>query len=115
MTNSEIRQRYREQIFRITELNAEWIKQGLSVKERAEAAWRHRRAARLAARAMMSDRREAELLRARDLKIYGNPDGPTYEFLIAKMIEAGLAGNAVYEAIIAGSIRTDADTDNRFG
>lgn len=57
---------------------------------------------------MMTDPAEVELLRARDLTAYGNPDGPTFEFLVEKLKEAGLEANAAYEAIVEGSYRTNA-------
>lgn len=53
-------------------------------------AWRIRHRARLQARSMMAD-----------------PDGPTFEFLVEKLIKAGLEGDAIYEAIIEGAYRTD--------
>jgi len=55
----------------------------------------------------MPDRRERELLRARDIEKYGSPDGPSFEFLMARLKDAGLEGDDAYEAIIAGSFRTD--------
>lgn len=106
-TNSEIRQWYLERVAAITDLNQAWIRRGLSAKERAERAWRIRSEARRAARSMMPDRRERELLRARDIEKYGSPDGPSFEFLMARLKDAGLEGDDAYEAIIAGSFRTD--------
>jgi hypothetical protein len=41
-----------------------------------------RHTARLEARAMMADPTEVELLRARDMALYGNADGPTFAFLV---------------------------------
>ena len=84
---------------------------GLSVRERAEKAWSMRHAAR----AMMTDPGEVELLRRRDLAIYGNPDGPTFEFLVEQGVKTGLAEHAVYEAIIEAAYRTDMGLNRRFG
>lgn len=56
---------------------------------------------------MMADPREVELLRARDTSQYGKPDGPTFEFLVQRLMNAGLKGDAVYDAIVDGSHRTD--------
>jgi hypothetical protein len=56
---------------------------------------------------MMADPREVDLLQARDVSQYGNPDGPTFEYLVQQLTNAGLEGDAVYEAIIEGSYRTD--------
>ena len=106
-TNAEIRQWYLEQVARIPELNEQWLQQGFSMKERAEMAWRIRHEARLQARLMMADPLEVELLRERDMVMYGKPEGPTFEFLVEKLIKAGLEGDAIYEAIIEGAYRTD--------
>ncbi len=67
-----------------------------------------RRDARLEARAMMANPAEVELLRQRDIAEYGNSDGPAFEFLVEKLKQAGLEGEAVYEAIINGSYHTNA-------
>jgi len=64
---------------------------------------------------MMADKREREQLRARDLKKFGSPDGPSFEFLIARLKHAGLEGDAAYEAIIDGSYRTDMAIDRLLG
>jgi hypothetical protein len=82
-TNAEIRQWYLERISHIRELNQQWMAAGLAARERAQEAWHFRHTARLEARAMM-DPTEAELLRARDLAVYGYPDGPTFEYLVER-------------------------------
>lgn len=114
-TNAEVRKWYLQQVGRRPELNKRWVEQGMSARERAEAAWRIRHDARVAARAMMANRTEVELLRQRDMAEYGNADGPTFEFLVAKLKQAGLERDAVYEAIIDGSYRTDAGLNSRLG
>jgi hypothetical protein len=106
-TNAEIRRWYLEQVAYIPELNKQWLEQGLPLRERAEAAWRIRHEARLKARAMMADPAEVELLQERDMAEYGNRDGPTFEFLVKQLQENGLKGDAVYNAIIEGSYRTN--------
>ncbi|MBI3426745.1 MAG: hypothetical protein HY011_27770 [Acidobacteria bacterium] len=99
----------------IPALNEQWVQQGLTALERAEAAWRIRHEARIAARALMADAVEVELLRARDVAKYGNPDGPAFEYLVERGKEAGLAGDALYEALIAGSYRTNEGVNKKFG
>lgn len=64
---------------------------------------------------MMADLREVELLRARDIGQYGNPDGPTFEFLVQRLSSVGLEGDSVYEAMIEGSYRTDPSTGGDCG
>jgi hypothetical protein len=114
-TNAEIRQWYLEQAARIPELNEQWLQQGFSVEERAEMAWRIRHEARLQARSMMADPLDVELLRERDRVLYGSPYGPTFEFLVEKLVKAGLEGDAIYEAIIEESYRTDAGINKLLG
>ena len=114
-TNVEIRQWYVEQVSPIPELNQPWLAAGLSAQERAERAWRMRHTARLEARAMMADPTEVELLRARDMALYGNADGPTFAFLVEHGRRAGLTEQAIYEAIIEGAYRTSVGLKRRFG
>ena len=102
-----------EQVAQILELNKLWLAQKLSAKERAKMAWQIRRDGRLKARSMMVDSEEVEMLRARDTAEYGDADGPTFEFLVNECGKAGLKGNAVYEAIIEGSYRTDKGINKR--
>jgi hypothetical protein len=114
-TNTEIRQWYLDRVATIPNLNQEWIEQGLSGRERAKAAWRIRHEARLQARSMMANPAEVELLRARDMAKYGNPDGPTFDFLVERLREAELAEDEVYEAIIDHSYKTDAELNKKLG
>jgi hypothetical protein len=114
-TNAEIREWYLKEVAVIHDLHKQWLAQGLSAKERARRAWRIRHDARLKARAMMADREEVEMLEVSDTIEYGRPDGPTFEFLVKKCREAGLKGNAVYEAIIEGSYRTNRGVNKKFG
>ena len=62
-----------------------------------------RQDARLNGRYMMQDRFEVAALRDRDNKRYGNPDGPTFEHMVAYGRENGLTGDRVYEGIIESS------------
>lgn len=114
-TNAEIRQWYVEQVSPIPDLNQQWLAEGLLARERALKAWSIRHTARLDARAMMADPTEVELLRARDLAIYGNTDGPTFEFLVEQGRRAGLEEQANYGAIIEGAYRTNVGINRRFG
>ena len=114
-TNAEIRRWYLEQIAQVNQLNEQWLAQGLSAKERAKRAWQIRHDARLAARAMMPDSDEVEDLRQRDIAEYGNPDGPTFAYLVQEWRKAGLTADAVYIAIIEGARRTNSGTDKKLG
>lgn len=64
---------------------------------------------------MMQNPSEVEFLRLRDIVKYGTPDGPTFEYLVAELESEGLSGNAVFEAIIKGSYRTNAGFDKLLG
>jgi hypothetical protein len=114
-TNAEIRRWYLERVAQVPQLNEQWLARGLSAKERAKKAWQVRHDARLEARAMMADSEEVEDLRQRDLVEYGDPDGPTFEFLVEECREADLEGDAVYVAIIEGARRTNKRTDQKLG
>jgi hypothetical protein len=113
-TNADIRKWYLEQVAQVRELNEQWLAQGLSAKARAKKAWQFRHDARLKARAMMAKPEEVEDLRERDLAEYGNPDGPTFEFLVREWREAGLTGDAIYIAIIEGARRTNKGVNGSF-
>lgn len=110
MTNGEIRAWYQERIAQISKLNAEWISQGISLKDRADRAWRIRHDARIEARWMMENPIEIEDLRERDRRLYGNPDGPTFDQLVEDNHRRGLEGDEVYEQII-GSQTTNREVN----
>jgi|ERR1700686_1651969 len=114
-TNAEIREWYLKEVALVPELNKQWLAQGLSPKARAKRAWRIRHEARMQARAMMADPEEVEMLEARDIVEYGRADGPTFEFLVKECRNVGLRGNAVYEAIIVGSYRTNRGVNEKLG
>jgi hypothetical protein len=62
----------------------------------------------------MENFRDVENLRNRDFKIYGNPNGPTFEFLVEKARKLGLKGDKIYAAIIEDSWVTNPDINGRF-
>jgi RHS repeat-associated protein len=115
MTNEEIRQWYNDEVSRIPELNKGWIEEGWSVEERAQAAYEIRHDARMKAREMMTNPDEVEMLRARDLEKYGNPDGPTFESLVDYYSEKGYEGDALYEKIIERSYETSPEYNRKYG
>ena len=105
---------YKDHVSRIEKLNVQWKSEGILIAVRAKMAWQIRHEARLIARDMMRDIREVEMLRARDLQLYGNFDGPTFEFLIKKAEELGLTGDNIYEWIIEGAQRTNPGINRGF-
>jgi hypothetical protein len=114
-TNVEIRLWYHEQIANILVLSKQWLSKDVSALERAKRAWQMRYDARLKARSFMDDPLQVDQLRKRDLQLYSNPDGPTFEFLCERLKEKGLEGNAIYEEIILLSTRTNAEVDKKLG
>jgi hypothetical protein len=114
-TDAEIRQWYTDQVAKIPELNAKWLEEGLSAEARAKRAYAVRHKARLDARAMMSSQTAVRALRARDRVKYGNPDGPSFEYLVKRNKAKGLTGDAVFEAIIGSARRTNKAVNDRLG
>jgi hypothetical protein len=115
MSNQEVRQWYLSQVSKIPFLCEEWTKRGVSAEQCARRAWQLRHDARLKAREMMENPKEVKLLQDRDMKFYGSPDGPTFEFLVEEAGKLGLKGDKMYEAIVADSFTTNADIDKKFG
>lgn len=106
-SDAEIRSWYNERVATIPAQNQGWIAEGLSAEQRARRAYEIRHQARIEARERMSNRREVAGLRARDRLKYGDPDGPSFEYLVEKNRERGLEGDAVYEAIIESAAQTN--------
>lgn len=115
-TDQEIRSYYLEITASIPSLNEGWKKSGLNAEKRAHLAYEIRHNARLTSRAMMADQDYVQNeLRPRDMQKYGNPDGPTFEWLVEKEAAGGLMGDARYEAIVTSSQRTDKATNQKLG
>jgi hypothetical protein len=114
-TNKEIREWYSEEVARIRRLNDEWIEKGFSLELRAQKAWKIRHDARSKSRTMMGNQIEIKLLQRRDLVKYGNPDGPTFDFLVEKYRKLGLVGDEVYEAIIEASMKVNIGVNKGLG
>ena len=112
-TNREIREWYFEQVARIRILNDQWIEEGLLVQVRAYRTWEIRHSSRLRSRTMMGNQRQIHLLQERDLTKYGNPDGPTFQFLVENNEKLGLVGDAIYEAIIVSSMKMNIGVNKR--
>ncbi|MCA9558067.1 MAG: hypothetical protein KC583_05810, partial [Myxococcales bacterium] len=114
-SNDEIRAWYLKENGSIEALNQKWLEEGLSAEERARRAYEVRHGARVKARTMMQDKRAVADLQARDVKKYGNPDGPTFEQLVEKARKGGKQGDGPYDEIVGSSQRTDKATNERFG
>jgi hypothetical protein len=46
---------------------------------------------------------------------YGNPEGPTFKFLLERLEREGLVKDDAYEAIISGSYRTNEGVNRKLG
>lgn len=64
---------------------------------------------------MMQSAAEINDLRERDLRLYGNPDGPTFDQLVQESLERGLRADEVYERIINGAQTTNFEVNRLFG
>lgn len=106
-TDCEIRVWYNYQVVAIPVINKRWITNGLTMEERARLAFDLRHRARMNARYMMSSAEEMKALQARDMEKYGNPDGPTFEYLVQKSLNKGVDREQAYKKIITSSARTD--------
>lgn len=114
-TNVEIREHYLRLIGKVKSGDEKAKAEGVKAEERAKRAYTIRHDARMTCRAMMSDRREVEGLHERDQKKYGHADGPTFEQLVEHEKTKGLTGDAVYDAIVASSQRTDGAVNDLLG
>ncbi|CAA6814228.1 MAG: Unknown protein [uncultured Sulfurovum sp.] len=104
----EIRKWYNYQVVAISLINKRWIEEGIALEERAKMAYALRHNARMNARYMMQDKKAVKVLQERDMKKYGNPDGPDFSYLIHKSKSKGIKGDEVYKKIIESSSRTNA-------
>lgn len=106
-TDCEIRLWYNYQIVAVGVINKKWIQDGLDLETRAHKAYEMRHKARVNARFMMQDKEAVKKLQERDVKKYGNPDGPTFAYLLNKSVENGNTKEVAYQTIIDSSSRTD--------
>jgi hypothetical protein len=114
-TNVEVREYYLHVISGIAAADSDAKKSGATAEARARKAFDTRHNARMTCRAMMSDPKEVDDLHARDQAKYGHPDGPVFEQLVEHEQKKGLTGDAVYEAIVASSQRTDGAVNELLG
>lgn len=114
-TNRQARQVYLERVATIAGEDAKWRAEGLPAAERAQRAFAIRHEARMTARAMMSDPVELAALQERDRAKYGDPDGPTFEWLVERARAKGLEGDAIHESIVESAQRTDQAVNQGLG
>lgn len=116
MEDGAVRHWYNAQVEQIGALNDQWAAAGVPAHERAAMTHAIRHDARVAARAAMKNRAGVEQLRQRDIEKYGNPDGPTFAYLVADWRRRGVqSDDEIYAQVIGGSARTNAEVNARFG
>jgi hypothetical protein len=109
--NYVVRRWYLGEEARIGQLDAEWRREGRTASERARLAHELRRQARLTARRRMRSPREVALLCERDLRVYGDPNGPAFEWALRHamaQLHAQEPGEAVYDRVVQGAQRSSA-------
>ncbi len=111
----QVRQFYLQRVAEIGPADLALQGQGISLEQRAHAAYTARHNARLTARAMMRDQTSVEQLQARDREKYGAPDGPSFEYLLERATSKGLTGDSRYQSIIDSAQQTDAATNRSLG
>lgn len=114
-TDRQVRQLYLERVAAIGPADDVARTRADAPETRARAAFTARHDARKIARAMMQDASAVAALEARDRDKYGDPDGPTFEWLVERNTGKGLAGAAIFEAIVASAQQTDAATNASLG
>lgn len=106
-TDCEIRLWYNYQIVAVGVINEKWKQDGIDLETRARKAYEMRHEARVNARYLMPNKEAVKMLQARDSEKYGNPNGPTFDYLLKKNTDKGLSLEAAYQSIIDSSSRTD--------
>jgi hypothetical protein len=114
-TNRQARQLYLERVAAIAGEVERWKAEQIPAEEQARRAYQLRHDARMTARAMMSDPAELAALQERDRAKYGHPDGPTFDWLMARNQAKGLEGDAAYLAIVESAQKTDAAVNQSLG
>jgi hypothetical protein len=109
---AEVRDWYHAQLAGFGQLDQAWQEQAVPLAERARRAYEMRHNARLAAREQMPASAVVPL-ETRDLDLYDNPDGPTFDGLIEKLIATGKTRDQAYEALLESARRSNAGYDAR--
>ncbi|CAA6809981.1 MAG: Unknown protein [uncultured Sulfurovum sp.] len=105
-SDCEVRKWYNYQVVAIPMIDKRWVEKGISLEVRATRAYSLRHNARMNARYMMKDKEAVKKLEERDTQKYGNPDGPTFLYLVKKMKKKGFNRDESYREIIKSASRT---------
>ena len=115
--DARVRQWYNQQVDLIPVCDLQWEDEKLSLHQRAEKAFEMRHLARVMARVMMQDPAEVKALQDRDMAKYGNPNGPTFDYLVTKQRRdyPGITDDDVYRKLIGSSQQTSAEYNKKYG
>lgn len=105
---------YNAELAKASPLDKAWEDAGVSLEERARRLQDVRHRARVDARDMMKSRLGVRWLQFRDLRKYGNKDGPTFDGMVRRRKKAGLSGDRVYQSIIDSFDKTDPKTNKKY-
>jgi RHS repeat-associated protein len=115
LTNAEARGLYLSRVARIPDVEKSLAARGVSLRQRALAAYTIRHLARLESRARMANRAALARLEIRDIEKYGHFDGPKFEELLQQAQREGKSIEDAYQEIIGSSTRTDQVTNSNLG
>lgn len=108
LSNRDTRSVYANGELRMWQLHQRLVDEGMVVEDRARRMCRYRNALRLWTRMLMKDRDGAAALATYE-------PNRTFEQLEARQRAKGLAGDAIYEAIIESSTRSRPDVNDSLG
>ena len=109
--NFSLRRAYLAEEERIGLLDSQWKQAGRPALERARLAHQLRRDARLVARRKMRSAAQVKALCERDAQVYGDPNGPTFEWAVQhamRELHAQAPTDEAYELVVRGSQRSSA-------
>ena len=109
LSDDETRTVYTTFELRMAEVHAQLVRDRAGAEERARTMYGMRAALRSWTRALMENRELAEYLNA-------NEPNPTFEALVERQrTKKGLTGDAIFEAIVASSMRSRSSVNDAFG
>lgn len=109
LSDDETRTVYTTFELRMGEVHAQLVRDGAGAEERARTMYGMRAALRSWTRALMENRELAEYLNA-------NEPNPTFEALVERQrTKKGLTGDAIFEAIVASSMRSRSSVNDALG
>lgn len=115
LDRDETRDAYNGKVVRILELDAQLEAEGVPLEERARRAYDYRHRAREWARQQQEHAGQGASLEVRDVTTHGNPDGPSFDDLLAKNLAKGMSRDEAYREIIKSAARTNGTYNDKYG